>query len=414
MQITRKRTRDYVEIELVGRLDGYWCDHLSATLDDVIREGGHHVRLDCAEVTFLTSAGVSVLVKCYRELGRINGSFRIVNPSNRVSTVLRIARLDTLLITPSVDAATAPLGEVPSRRMETNGVGFEVFDLDQLARLTCRAMGSPAPLATAAFLEEHCTSFESMTPALAVGIGAFGGSFSECRARFGELLSVAGATAYQPGDGTNVADYLVTTGSVGADVRLLYCLACEGRFSHLIRFEALQPGARVGLSQLLAGCLDTAETSSLGVVIVAEASGLVGAALRRSPTQLPEDGGFFSHPGVRTRLTFTAERAFGGSLALVAGVVTRARVADPPVAAQLRPVAPDVLGHFHAAAFRFRPLRKGNIELEATVAGLFEPDQLLGVLHLLNDDRGVAAAGESEFVSGACWIGRIADDSPAA
>jgi hypothetical protein len=275
-------------------------------------------------------------------------------------------------------------------------------------------MGSPAPLATAAFAEEHCTSFESMTPALAVGIGAFGGSFSECRARFGELLSVAGATAYQPGDGTNVADYLVTTGSVGADVRLLYCLACEGRFSHLIRFEALQPAARVGLSQLLAGCLETAETSSLGVVIVAEASGLVGAALRRSPTQLPEDGGFFSHPGVRTRLTFTAERAFGGSLALVAGVVTHARVADPPVTAQLRPVAPDVLGHFHAAAFRFRPLRKGNIELEATVAGLFEPDQLLGVLHLLNDDRVVAGAGESEFVSGACWIGRIVGDSPAA
>ena len=50
------------------------------------------------------------------------------------------------------------------------------------------------------------------------------------------------------------------------------------------------------------------------------------------------------------------------------------------------------------------------IDLDETVTGLFEPDQLLGVLHLLNDDRGVAGGGESQFVAGACWIGQIADD----
>src|SRR5262245_49964727 len=44
MQITRKRTGDFVDIELVGRLDGYWCDHLTATLSDVIREGNYRIR----------------------------------------------------------------------------------------------------------------------------------------------------------------------------------------------------------------------------------------------------------------------------------------------------------------------------------------------------------------------------------
>jgi anti-anti-sigma factor len=413
MQITRKRSGDFVDIELTGRIDGYWCDHLTATLSDVIREGSHHIRIDCAQVSFLSSAGVGVLAKFYRELGRINGTFHLVNPSNRVSTVLRLTRLDSLLIVHPGEAA-APPRERPARRIEVGRIALEVFDLDRLARLTCRVIGSPAPLFDGVFAEEQCTSFESMAPAFAVGIGAFGGSFSECRARFGELISVAGATAYQPGDGTNVADYLVATGGVGSDIRVLYCLVCEGRFSHLIRFDTTQRGATVGLSRLLSGCLDAIDASSLGIVIVAETSGLLGAALRRSPTQAPDDGGFFSHPGVRTRLTFTAERAFRGSLALVAGVVRRATDWDRRAAGQLRPVAADVLGHFHAAAFRFRPLRKAMIDLDETVAGLFEPDQLLGVLHLLNDDRGVAGAGESEFVSGACWIGQIADDCPAA
>jgi hypothetical protein len=160
----------------------------------------------------------------------------------------------------------------------------------------------------------------------------------------------------------------------------------------------------------LSVCLEATEASSLGVVIVAETTGLLGAALRRSPTQAPEDGGFFSHPGVRSRLSFTAERAFRGSLALVAGVVRRATGSDGATFGQLRLVAPNVVGHFHAAAFRFRPLRKAMTDLDGTVAELFEPDQLLGVLHLLNDDRGASGAGESEFVTGACWIGQIAGD----
>jgi anti-anti-sigma factor len=410
MQIARKRMDDIVEMQVMGRLDGYWCDHLTAALSDAIREGSHHIRVDCAQVTFLSSAGVSALVKCYRELARINGTFRVVNPSDRVSTVLRLTRLDTLLTTPAEEAAAPPTRERPTRRIEVGSVALDVFDLDRVARLTCRAIGSPAPLAAGAFAEEHCTSFESIRPALAVGVGAFGGSFSECRARFGELISVAGATAYQPGDGTNVADYLLATGDVGSDIRLLYGLVCEGRFSHLVRFDTLDRGATVGLSRILSACLEATEASSLGIVMVAETSGLLGAALRRSPTQAPEDGGFFSHPGVRTRLTFTAERAFRGSLALVAGVVRRTTGSDRATSGQLRLVAPDVMGHFHGAAFRFRPLRKAMTDLDETVAELFEPDQLLGVLHLLNDDRGATGAGDSEFVTGACWIGQIAGD----
>jgi hypothetical protein len=64
-------------------------------------------------------------------------------------------------------------------------------------------------------------------------------------------------------------------------------------------------------------------------------------------------------------------------------------------------------GHVHAAAFPFRPLRKGEIEFKDSVTSLFEHEQLLGVLHLLHDDRGPAGAGQSEFVRGACWAGPI-------
>jgi hypothetical protein len=64
-------------------------------------------------------------------------------------------------------------------------------------------------------------------------------------------------------------------------------------------------------------------------------------------------------------------------------------------------------GHFHAAAFPYHPFKKGRIELKDTVANLFETAGLMGVLHLLNDDRDRTGIGQSRFVRGACWVGPL-------
>ena len=99
------------------------------------------------------------------------------------------------------------------------------------------------------------------------------------------------------------------------------------------------------------------------------------------------------------------------SLALVLGVAARGNAGA--LASLLRPLrqgAP-LLGHFHAAAFSYRPLQKGEIELKKTVKLLFETQALQGLLHLLSDDRAIAGAGQSEFVRGACWVAPLAATS---
>ena len=90
----------------------------------------------------------------------------------------------------------------------------------------------------------------------------------------------------------------------------------------------------------------------------------------------------------------------------MAGVATRSALGAGN--GQFRPVGNDTLGHLHAAAFRFRPIEKGAIDFRAAVTALFESGQLLGVLHLLHDDRGPAGAGDSQFIRGACWVGGLA------
>jgi hypothetical protein len=96
-------------------------------------------------------------------------------------------------------------------------------------------------------------------------------------------------------------------------------------------------------------------------------------------------------------------------LILAVGVATRAD--HHALAPLVRPLGkgPWPAGHFHAAAFSYRPLQKGTLDVKTTVSTLFEAETLQGVLHLLNDDREIAGAGQSEFVRGACWIGPITE-----
>jgi anti-anti-sigma factor len=408
MDITQTLSGDLMHVAVVGRLDSYWADHLSDTLGKVVQQGHHRIRLDCSQVNFLSSSGIRVLLQFHKQLKSISGSFRVVNPSTPVITVLQVTKLVEMLVDGEAAVETPAESGPKVRRSERNGIALDVFQLDDRAQLNCRTIGSPGPLRSATFTAGQCASLESLAPAVAVGVGAFGGSFDDCRARFGELLSVGGTTVYQPADGTNVADYLLGAGSRGAEVHVLYCLACEGRFGTLVRFEPGQPDITIGLTRLLEACLDEIGARSIGVVMAVEASGLIGAALRRSPAGPANEPDLFAFPAIRSRLSFTAERAFPHSVALVGGVVTRDDAgAHHPL---LRSVGGSLYGHLHAAAFRFHPVRKGFIELAPTVTDLFDADRLLGVLHLLHDDRGPLGAGETEVIRGACWIGPIASD----
>src|SRR4029078_7493980 len=240
-------------------------------------------------------------------------------------------------------------------------------------------------------------------------------NLDECPTRLGEFIAVAGAVAYQPTDGTNVPDHLVAAGKSLSNVQVCYGIACEelaaGPFSMLLRFQA-GPGGPVTLAELVDSCLEIAESPRLGIVMVAEAAGLVGVSLRRSPGQAKEENGPFEFPQVREWLSFTAERTHTRSMTLVAGVAMRdeAGVMAPvvrPLSSANEKLASAINGHFHAAAFSYQPLQNGKIDLKTTVQKLFKEQSVEDVLHLLSDDRTIAGAGQSEFIRGACWIGPL-------
>jgi hypothetical protein len=344
-------------------------------------------------------------MRYYRQLKAIGGTFVVIAPSPQVKLVIDLCHLDTLLFSQQAAAAAPAAAPVEPRRFTTPAASFELIDLPAAAPLTCETFGNPTLIRGASFSAQDCRPIQFPAPTFGLGLGAFGHNFDDARGRFGEFLAVAGSAAYLPTDGTNVPDFMVSNGDLVPEVHTLYGLRCTGAFSHLLRFESPKAAAPVSLSAILRVALELLASPNFGVVLIAESAGLVGAALRRSPAAGPAA---FHYPEIRDWLSFSTERLYSRSLALVSGFASTS--SSSPFASFLRPLtaAGDLSAHLHAAAFSYRPLPKGAIDLKSTVTSLFESENLQGVLHLLTDDRGTAGPQESDFVRGACWLGPIA------
>jgi len=121
MEIHRHPRTDHLEIAVEGRLDGYWAQHLSSSIADVMREGTHAVRLNLSGASYISSAGVGVLVEMYKNFTAVNGSFTVVEPSKQVRQILEMVGLAGMLLGGGVArAATAP---APAREPRAGGIG---------------------------------------------------------------------------------------------------------------------------------------------------------------------------------------------------------------------------------------------------------------------------------------------------
>jgi anti-anti-sigma factor len=401
MEITRDKAGDFVVMRLNGRLDANWCQHVEAALTGVVKGGDHHLHVDMAAVSYISSAGIRVLLTCHKQLRAINGAFGVVTPSEAVRSVLELSGLEMLIA--SDRAAPAPVS-AEGRSHATASARYQVFALGSES-MRLEAVGNADLLRRGASSPGSVRRFGAGT--VAVGVGALGRQIDEGLARCGEFLAVGGVAAFQPSDGSSRPDFMVSEGALVPEGQLVSGLAAEGSFSLLARFETAADSRAVPLTELAAAALELSGRNVAVIAAITETSGLVGAALRKSPAPAASSpDARVAFPEIREWLSFTSDRAHRDSTSLVVGVVAKA---GSRYDAALRPLGRDsgLVGHVHAAAFPYRPLRKGRIELHPSVAELFDGSSFQALLHLISDPRDFNGAGESEFFRGALWIAPV-------
>jgi anti-anti-sigma factor len=415
-------------VRLTGRLDGEWSRHLADTLDELLRDGLRSVVLDMSQVDYISTPGVQVLGQRYRDFSLLRGELRVASPSPAVLQALTDAGLlDQLLLLPGDERVAGGAGRpsalvarpaseftgdawhVPSA---TGPAGqYEISRRHLAGELACRVVGRPAGL-TAGLREEDCRTISFTSSTFGLGIGAIGETFDETSPRFGELVGVAGTVGYLPTDGALVPDYLSATAHSAPTAVLGSGLVLDGTFTNLIRFRT-QPGATsVPLTEVAGVALANSTEEVAGLVVAAEATELVTTALRRSPAAADAPAALDA-AAMREWLAFSPERTLARRAVVIAGIVAR----QPPAALAgfLRPLNPsnDLVGHFHAMVFPYRPVPQRAVALRAIIEKLVESQLLRSVGHLVFDDRGPESAGENALLRGLCWTARVTSVSAA-
>lgn len=400
MDIQRDKRGELLILILRGRLDASWAGHVSAALDAAVRDGEHHLRAEMSAVGYVSSAGLRTLLTAHRQVKAMGGSFGVLAPSATVREVLELAGLEQLISAAAAPAGAA--GPAPARVHEGAAARHELHGVAgaQAGGVRVRITGEAGRLRRGAGTEALVPS-RFGPGAFALGVGALGTDAADNRSRLGELLAAGGAAAYQPTDGPGRPDFVVTERGFEPSGHLLLGLTGEGDFGLLSRFTPRGDRRSVPLAALATEALELGAAPAVAFIAAVETAGLVGATLRRSPAAESGAEERFAFPAVRDWLSFTPERSFRESTALLVGLVARPGTPFEPL---LRPLGGEGLrAHVHAAVFPYRPVRQGAIELAATVRELFDGQGLQAILHLLADPRGAGGAGDSEFLRGALW-----------
>ncbi|HWI57943.1 MAG TPA: STAS domain-containing protein, partial [Bacillota bacterium] len=147
MEITRTVGAEQVELKLKGRMDATWSDHVARALAECMRSGQHNLVVDMAQVDYISSAGLRVLVLYARQLKAIQGRLGVVHASSIVRKVLELAGLDALLLAPAgppAPSAPAIVGAPGRVALAELGATAEVFELDPEATLRVQSPGDAA------------------------------------------------------------------------------------------------------------------------------------------------------------------------------------------------------------------------------------------------------------------------------
>ena len=96
--VSQEEIEGGLKIIVKGHLNAINSDTLEYALDEAFNKGYKRIILNMVQVEFLSSSGIRVLLKTYKNMQKNGGIFNIEKPSQNVQNVLGITALDTLLL----------------------------------------------------------------------------------------------------------------------------------------------------------------------------------------------------------------------------------------------------------------------------------------------------------------------------
>jgi anti-sigma B factor antagonist len=102
-------------VRVAGDLDHGTSDDVRCVVLAALSDGASSLVLDCSDLTFIDSTGLTVLVDAERAARALSGTLTIRNPSALVVRLLHMTRLDDVVLV-ETDVCPAEGAEVAAQR----------------------------------------------------------------------------------------------------------------------------------------------------------------------------------------------------------------------------------------------------------------------------------------------------------
>jgi len=106
MSSPKEADRTFAVVTIRGRLDAATAPDLEAQLKTLLARGNSHIVVDMAEVTYISSSGLKVLLGALRQARRQRGQLALCNLQPKVASILEMVGFDRVFpIGQGVEAA---------------------------------------------------------------------------------------------------------------------------------------------------------------------------------------------------------------------------------------------------------------------------------------------------------------------
>ena len=99
---------DIVVVRIAGRITlGRECQQVEWAIDELIRNSRKKVVFDLSELEYVDSTGIGIIVMCSGKMSAAGGELRLASLQPRVAELMRVTKLDRIMIFYPTAAAAA-------------------------------------------------------------------------------------------------------------------------------------------------------------------------------------------------------------------------------------------------------------------------------------------------------------------
>lgn len=408
------RVRDGIRVvQLGGRMDGFGAKEAAAALpatDDPAK-----LVVDGSEMSYLSSAGVRVLLGWQKAAAAAGGAFALCGLQPFCRSVLEMSGLAGMIpVFDTVDEAVEELrvhsaGGNVGETVNTDAGTFEFHPVSGGGG-TIDILGDIAYVLDCVVTEDLVADKPFFETEYSLGLGALGARPQDYLPVMGEAIMLAGTMVWLPTDGNDTPDYMIPRkASTDVVLRTAFNASLRGGFNEFAVFRAKE-GKPASIRDIYRAVFDLAPRRRhdyrgvLGLVMRAEIHEAFGAGIVKSPLleNQPANGLPITDPSNFPEW-FESDRSprHAGTTALVCGVGADLTAdlsgIDGDRLERMFYVNPANLGsqsevlHNHAVFFTGAPPPVGGCDMDAEMRRVVEGGEFADMRHLLDQTTVVSA-----------------------